>query len=147
MDVTVRGGLIDEIVSTGAPHDELQVVDCHGRVITPAFANIHNHFYSAFLRGDRVPQPPPRDQRERLERLVWPYEPTLSLDEVRLAVRIGLLDAVQAGTTAIVDHHASAAASMAFSTSLPKRSRQLGCAPSSATSSRTGTARRWRAGS
>jgi hypothetical protein len=58
--------------------------------------------------GNRVPQPPPRYQRERLERLVWPYEPTLSLDEVRLAVRIGLLDAVQAGTMAIADHHASA---------------------------------------
>src|SRR5688500_9435900 len=50
MDIVVRGGVIDETVPTGAPHhDGRQVVECHGRVVTPAFVNIHHHFYTAFL--------------------------------------------------------------------------------------------------
>ena len=85
-----------------------QIVDCHGRVLIPAFANVHHHFYSAFLRGAPGLKVPPRDQRERLERLVWPYEKTLDREDVRVAVRFGLLEAVVAGTTVVVDHHVSA---------------------------------------
>ena len=89
-------------------HPSNEIVDCHGRVLIPAFANVHHHFYSAFLRGAPGLKVPPRDQRERLERLVWPYEKTLDREDVRAAVRFGLLEAVVAGTTVVVDHHVSA---------------------------------------
>ncbi len=109
VDIIVRGGIIDRIVPTGADHHaSVRIVECHGRIIIPAFANIHHHFYSAFLRGAPALSTPPRDQRERLERLVWPYERTLGRDDVRLAVRFGVYEAVIAGTTMIVDHHVSA---------------------------------------
>jgi cytosine/adenosine deaminase-related metal-dependent hydrolase len=109
MDVVVRAGVIDQVVATGAEVSGIDtVVECQGCLIVPAFANIHHHFYSAFLRGAPSPRPPPRDQRERLERVVWPYERSLVRDDVRLAVQYGLLEAVAAGTTAIIDHHVSA---------------------------------------
>jgi cytosine/adenosine deaminase-related metal-dependent hydrolase len=109
MDIVVRAGVISQVVSTGTDnHLSNQVVDCHGRVLIPAFANVHHHFYAAFLRGAPGLKVPPRDQRERLEHLVWPYEKTLDRDDVRVAVRFGLLEAVVAGTTMVVDHHVSA---------------------------------------
>ena len=109
MDVVVRAGKISQVVPTGTDNDRSnQIVDCHGRVLIPAFANVHHHFYATFLRGAPGPKVPPRDQRERLDRLVWPYEKTLDREDVRLAVRFGLLEAVVAGTTVVVDHHVSA---------------------------------------
>jgi cytosine/adenosine deaminase-related metal-dependent hydrolase len=109
MDIVVRAGVISHVVPTGTDtHPSIQIVDCHGRILIPAFANVHHHFYSAFLRGAPGPMVPPRDQRERLERLVWPYEKTLDREDVRVAVRFGLLEAVGAGTTVVVDHHVSA---------------------------------------
>ena len=109
MDIVVRAGKINQVVPTGIDnHRSERVVDCHGRVIVPAFANVHHHFYSAFLRGAPGLKMPPRDQRERLECLVWPYEKTLDREDVRVAVRFGLLEAIVAGTTVVVDHHVSA---------------------------------------
>jgi cytosine/adenosine deaminase-related metal-dependent hydrolase len=109
MDVFARAGVITDVAPTGskiAEHND--VVECHGQVMLPAFANAHHHFYSAFLRGLPPLPSPPRSQRERLERLVWPYERRLTESMVRASVRVGLLEATVAGTTTIIDHHASA---------------------------------------
>lgn len=109
VDIFARDGVITEVVpGGGVPFDGPNVFHCHGRLVIPAFTNAHHHFYSAFLRGLPPLANPPRNQRERLESLVWPYERRLTQDDVRAAVRLGLLEATLAGTTTIIDHHVSA---------------------------------------
>lgn len=109
VDIVARAGIITSVAAHGSVvADGMTVVDCHGRLVIPAFTNVHHHCYSAYLRGLPPLANPPRNQRERLERLVWPYERQLTREDVRTAVRVGLLEATLAGTTTIVDHHASA---------------------------------------
>ncbi len=109
VDIVARAGVITSVAARGvAAVDGMTVVDCLGRLVIPAYTNVHHHFYSAFLRGLPPLANPPRNQRERLERLVWPYERQLTREQVRTAVRVGVLEATLAGTTTIVDHHAGA---------------------------------------
>ena len=42
-----------------------------------------------------------------MERVIWPFERELTLGDVRLAVQMGLAEAIRAGTTIVVDHHVS----------------------------------------
>ena len=109
VDIVAHDGVIASVTASGSGLiDELTVIDCQERLIVPAYINAHHHFYSAFLRGLPPLPDSPRNQRQRLERLVWPYERQLTREEVRMAVRVGLLEATLAGTTAIIDHHVSA---------------------------------------
>jgi cytosine/adenosine deaminase-related metal-dependent hydrolase len=107
-DITIRG---DEIVRV-APNEPAAAtpatsVDCQGTIVTPAFTNAHHHFATGLLRGAPPPAVPTRNQKERLERVIWPFERRLTHDDVRIAVRGGLLEATAAGTSLIVDHHVS----------------------------------------
>jgi cytosine/adenosine deaminase-related metal-dependent hydrolase len=76
-------------------------------VLIPGYVNAHHHLVTGLLRGAPPPALPTRNQRQRLERVVWPFERRLTPDDVRAAVRTGLLEAIVAGTTLVVDHHVS----------------------------------------
>lgn len=67
----------------------------------------HHHLYSALARGMPAPAQTPTTFPEILERVWWRVDRALDLDMIRAAARLGALEAVEAGTTAIVDHHAS----------------------------------------
>ena len=108
VDITIRDSFITSVGAVdGQRHPGTAVVDCTGRLLIPAYANVHNHFYSGLLRGAPPARPPARNQRERLERVVWPFERRLRPRDIEVAVRMGLVEAITAGTTTIVDHHLS----------------------------------------
>ena len=67
----------------------------------------HGHFYSAFAVGMNVPHDPPITLPTILDRLWWPYDRALGEKEVRLAVEVGMVDAIKNGTTTYFDHHSS----------------------------------------
>ncbi len=67
----------------------------------------HHHLYSALARGMPAPQQTPTNFPEILEEVWWRVDRALDLDMIRAAARLGALEALEAGTTAIVDHHAS----------------------------------------
>lgn len=107
IDIHIHGAVIDQVT----PADEskrqaAEVVDCGDRLIVPAYTNAHHHFATGLLRL-RPPGPATANQRERLERVIWPFDRQLTQADVRLAVQMGLLEAIRAGTTIIVDHHVS----------------------------------------
>lgn len=107
VDIHIHGGVIDRVT----PGDEskrraTEVVACGDRLIVPAYTNAHHHFATGLLRL-QPPGPATASQRERLERVIWPFERQLTPADVRLAVQLGLLEAIRAGTTITVDHHVS----------------------------------------
>ncbi len=53
------------------------------------------------------PVEPPRNFVEILERIWWRLDRALDLDTIRLSALLGAVEAAKAGTTSIVDHHAS----------------------------------------
>jgi cytosine/adenosine deaminase-related metal-dependent hydrolase len=78
---------------------------------TPGLVCAHHHLYSTLARG--MPPPPggpPADFTQILDRIWWRLDAALDLDLVRWSALLGAVEAVEAGTTAIVDHHASPSA-------------------------------------
>ena len=73
---------------------------------TPGLVCAHHHLYSALARG----MPPPRTPetfREILELVWWRLDKALDLEMIAWSAKLGAVEALERGTTAIIDHHAS----------------------------------------
>ncbi|MGH9272844.1 MAG: amidohydrolase family protein, partial [Ilumatobacteraceae bacterium] len=77
---------------------------------TPGLVCGHHHLYSALARGMPAPPGTPHDFAQILEQVWWRLDAALDLDMLRASARLGALEALLAGTTAIVDHHESPSA-------------------------------------
>src|SRR4051794_21923045 len=67
----------------------------------------HTHLYSALARGMPAPPRTPAMFTEILEQVWWRLDRALDLDLIRHSARLGALEALEAGTTFLVDHHSS----------------------------------------
>ena len=74
---------------------------------TPGLVCAHHHLYSALARGMPPPPRTPTDFAEILELIWWRLDTALDLEMIRWSAMLGALEALEAGTTAIVDHHES----------------------------------------
>ncbi len=111
-----EGGLLcegDKIIALG-PDSELEkiaagaeVVDAGGRIVTPGFINTHMHLYSTLSRGMGLKDPPPKNFNQILERLWWRLDKVLTLEDLRPSAELPIIDALRAGVTTMIDHHAS----------------------------------------
>jgi len=86
---------------------EARVIDAGGRLITPGFINAHMHLYSTFARGLATNGRPPENFVEILERLWWRLDRILTPEDLGPSAEVVLLDALRAGVTTVIDHHAS----------------------------------------
>ncbi len=67
----------------------------------------HTHLYSALARGMPAPPHTPTTFTEILELVWWRLDRALDLDLIGWSARLGALEALESGTTALVDHHSS----------------------------------------
>ena len=67
----------------------------------------HHHLYSALARGMPAPPAQPTDFRSVLEQVWWRLDAALDLEMLRWSAMLGAMEALQCGTTAIIDHHES----------------------------------------
>jgi cytosine/adenosine deaminase-related metal-dependent hydrolase len=74
---------------------------------TPGLVCAHHHLYSALARGMPAPPETPRDFQGILEQIWWRLDAALDLEMIRWSAMLGALEALESGTTAIVDHHES----------------------------------------
>ncbi len=81
--------------------------DAQKRLIMPGNICAHTHFYGAFSRGMSIPGSAPADFPEKLSKLWWPLDRSLSLEDVRYSALVCLVEAIRHGTTVLIDHHAS----------------------------------------
>jgi cytosine/adenosine deaminase-related metal-dependent hydrolase len=70
----------------------------------------HHHLYSALARGMPPPPVTPTGFEQILEQIWWRLDVALDLDVIRWSAMLGALEALECGTTAIVDHHESPSA-------------------------------------
>jgi cytosine/adenosine deaminase-related metal-dependent hydrolase len=70
--------------------------------------NAHTHIYSGLVPlGMPAPSEPPRSFPEILERIWWRLDRALDADTLRAAARFYVAEALEAGTTTLIDHHES----------------------------------------
>ena len=74
---------------------------------TPGMVCSHHHLYSTLARGMPAPPQTPTGFREILEQIWWRLDAALDLEMIRWSAMLGALEALEQGTTAIVDHHES----------------------------------------
>jgi cytosine/adenosine deaminase-related metal-dependent hydrolase len=74
---------------------------------TPGLVCAHTHLYSAIARGLPGPAQPPTSFLGILEGLWWRLDVALDLDLLAASARLGALEALESGCTALIDHHES----------------------------------------
>jgi len=88
------------------PQDATEIIDVKNNLVMPGFVSAHTHLYSAFARGLGVDFNP-QNFVEVLEQLWWKLDHCLDKEMVyHSAIAFGL-DQLKAGTTTLIDHHAS----------------------------------------
>jgi putative selenium metabolism protein SsnA len=101
--ITVIGPSVD--MERAYPTEER--LDACSQYVMPGNICAHTHFYSTFSRGMAIPGAAPKNFPEILSKLWWPLDKALTSEDVRYSVLVSLIDAIQHGTTTLVDHHAS----------------------------------------
>jgi cytosine/adenosine deaminase-related metal-dependent hydrolase len=73
--------------------------------VTPGLVCAHHHLYSVLARGMPAPPQTPRSFLEILEQVWWRLDRALDLEMLRWSAQLGALEALESGTTAIIDHN------------------------------------------
>lgn len=94
-------GFVDQVPAGG------EGIDCSGLLVTKSFVVGHHHIYSALARGMPPAAVPPTNFVEILERIWWKLDSALDEPMIRSSAMVAGLDAAKAGSTFIIDHHAS----------------------------------------
>jgi putative selenium metabolism protein SsnA len=81
--------------------------DCSGCLIVPGNVCAHTHLYSALARGMPYALEPPASFLEILQRVWWRLDRALDEATIRASALAGGAAALLAGTTTLIDHHAS----------------------------------------
>jgi putative selenium metabolism protein SsnA len=104
-DILVKDGRVTELTEDGV--GEASHLDCSGCLIVPGNVCAHHHLYSALARGMPYRLASPENFLQILQRVWWRLDRALDLPAVRWSAWVGGLDSLLAGTTTIIDHHAS----------------------------------------
>ena len=75
--------------------------------VTPGLVCAHHHLYSTLARGMPAPPKTPTSFHEILEQVWWRLDTALDLEMLEWSAKLGALEALENGTTAIIDHHES----------------------------------------
>jgi cytosine/adenosine deaminase-related metal-dependent hydrolase len=74
---------------------------------TPGLVCAHHHLYSALARGMPAPPKQATSFGEILEQVWWRLDCALDLEMIEWSAKLGALEALESGTTCIIDHHES----------------------------------------
>jgi cytosine/adenosine deaminase-related metal-dependent hydrolase len=96
----IEGNKIARIAThIDAPSDNTQVVDCTGKIVSPGFIDTHHHVWQTLLKGRHA------------DHTLLEYVPTGNMQSFNYTTEDifwgelgGCLEALDAGTTTIVDH-------------------------------------------
>jgi putative selenium metabolism protein SsnA len=91
------------------PHDARRL-DCSRCLIVPGNVCAHTHLYSTLARGMPYRLAAPRTFTEILRRVWWRLDRALDAEAIRASAFAGGMEALLAGTTTVIDHHASPSA-------------------------------------
>lgn len=106
-DLLVEDGQVAAFATRPRRSASRERIDCSGCLIVPGNVCAHTHLYSALAGGMPYQLETPRSFMEILQRVWWRLDRALDETTIRASVLAGGMQALLAGTTTLVDHHAS----------------------------------------
>src|SRR5439155_15311755 len=103
-DVVLDG---DRIRDVGTAPERSERLDCSGCLVIPGNVCAHTHLYSSLARGMPYSLAPPANFIQILQRVWWRLDRALDEESIRSSALVGGVEALLAGTTTAIDHHAS----------------------------------------
>jgi len=82
-------------------------LDCTGKLVTRSFGVGHHHAYSALSRGMGAPQKRPQNFHEILKYVWWTLDKCLDNEIIESCALVTAIACAKAGSTFVIDHHAS----------------------------------------
>ena len=73
--------------------------------VTPGLVCAHHHLYAELARGMPAPPKVATNFQEILEQVWWRLDAALDLEMLEWSAKLGALEALESGTTAIIDHN------------------------------------------
>ncbi len=80
-----------------------EVVDASGGVVMPGLICSHTHLYGILLQGAKLEIHPPSDFTQILQRVWWPVDENLTLEDAYASAKVGCLEFLKTGTTTFAD--------------------------------------------
>jgi len=106
VDVLVKGDKIARI-GKNLKSEGAKIIEAKGKTLMPGNVCSHHHYYSGLSRGMLVNAGPQTDLIQILREWWWRLDRSLDEEACYYSSLISSLDAIAAGTTSVVDHHAS----------------------------------------
>jgi putative selenium metabolism protein SsnA len=106
-DLRIEGGQIASRAESLDPLPEDEIINAAGKLVMPGMVCAHTHLYSALARGMPAPPRTPANFKEILELIWWRLDRALDAEAIYYSALAGAMDAARAGTTCLIDHHAS----------------------------------------
>jgi len=107
-DIYIEGDQIRRIGREGdSPLQADRVIDAKGKYVMPGNVCAHNHFYSALSRGITSHIRQSSDFVSVLQNLWWRLDRALDSSSLFYSGLVAAVEAVKAGSTAVIDHNAS----------------------------------------
>jgi len=108
VDILIEGDRIADVgKNIAAQNHDTRIIDLAGNMVSPGLVCSHNHFYSALARGITADIRPSTDFVSVLRNLWWRLDRAIDEEILYYSGLVGALEALMAGTTAVIDHHAS----------------------------------------
>ncbi len=108
VDVVVKDDTIVAVgADAGSAYPGAKVFDASGKTLIPGMVCAHHHYYSGLSRGMLVQAGVQEDFIQVLKEWWWRLDRALDEEAVYYSSLISSIDAIAAGTTSCIDHHAS----------------------------------------
>ena len=102
-----ENGIIEFISNPDKINSYDKTIDCKGKLVTKSFAVGHHHVYSTLSRGMPAPQKSPNNFYEILKYIWWKIDKALDKDMIEASALATAIACAKAGSTFVIDHHAS----------------------------------------
>ena len=126
-DVVVQNDSIVAVgKNAGSSYPGAVVVEAAGKTVIPGMVCSHHHYYSGLSRGMMINAGPQNDFIQVLKEWWWRLDRGLDEEACYYSSLICSLDAIAAGTTSCIDHHASPSFIEGSLETIAKGMRQVG---------------------
>ncbi|MHA2242478.1 MAG: amidohydrolase family protein, partial [Candidatus Thorarchaeota archaeon] len=101
--VRFEGNQITEIGSGKPKKSADAVIDASGCVVIPGLITAHTHLYGILLRGANLGIEPPTDFAQILQRVWWPVDEALTIEDAKASAISASADMLRNGSTFFAD--------------------------------------------